>query len=366
MNTSLPELQQACFELEVFIGDRPVGIIEWHQDSVLFQYYPGTRDTDFVSLLMPVRSQPYFSPLPGVLPPVFDMNLPEGSLRQTLVGRYGKVVQGFNDLALLRLVGRNSIGRLAFGMPLSPAPSPALDLDAVMQANDEEALLQQLFAGDAVFSGVAGVQPKVLASVSAQQLQKLSDEQAPGQDLKTTLRADHLIIKTGSAQTPWIAANEFYCLRAAHHSGLPTPVTRLLRGGQILAVERFDRRIVNQALVHLGAEDFCALSGMLSVHKYDGTYERAARTLTSLVSPAFSHQSRRGLFHTLALASVLRNGDAHLKNFTLLYTGAQNGEGPEVWLSPTYDLCTTNAYLPADMLALWQAGLSASLPASIN
>lgn len=341
MNISLPELQQACFELEVFIGDRPVGIIEWHQDRVLFQYYPGTRDTDFVSLLMPVRSQPYFSPLPGVLPPVFDMNLPEGSLRQTLVGRYGKVVQGFNDLALLRLVGRNSIGRLAFGMPLSPAPSPALDLDAVMQA-------------------------KVLASVSAQQLQKLSDEQAPGQDLKTTLRTDHLIIKTGSAQTPWIAANEFYCLRAAHHSGLPTPVARLLRGGQILAVERFDRRIVNPALVHLGAEDFCALSGMLSVHKYDGTYERAARTLTSLVSPAFSHQSRRGLFHTLALASVLRNGDAHLKNFTLLYTGAQNGEGPEVWLSPTYDLCTTNAYLPADMLALWQAGLSASLPASIN
>lgn len=49
-----------------------MGIIEWHHDRVLFQYYPGTRDTDFVSLLMPVRNQPYFSPLPGVLPPVFE------------------------------------------------------------------------------------------------------------------------------------------------------------------------------------------------------------------------------------------------------------------------------------------------------
>ena len=129
MNISLPELPQACFELEVFIGDRPVGIIEWHQDSVLFQYYPGTRDTDFVSLLMPVRSQPSFSPLPGVLPPVFDMNLPEGSLRQTLVGRYGKVVQGFNDLALLRLVGLSPTYDLCTTNAYLPADMLALSLD---------------------------------------------------------------------------------------------------------------------------------------------------------------------------------------------------------------------------------------------
>ena len=49
---------------------------------------------------------------------------------------------------------------------------------------------------------------------------------------------------------------------------------------------------------------------------------------------------------------MLRNGDAHLKNFGVLY---QHTEG-RVVLAPAYDIVTTTAYLPNDSLALTLAG----------
>lgn len=45
---------------------------------------------------------------------------------------------------------------------------------------------------------------------------------------------------------------------------------------------------------------------------------------------------------------ALRNGDAHLKNFGILY---EDVEG-EARLAPVYDLVTTSVYLPSDSMAL--------------
>jgi serine/threonine-protein kinase HipA len=44
----------------------------------------------------------------------------------------------------------------------------------------------------------------------------------------------------------------------------------------------------------------------------------------------------------------LRNGDAHLKNFGIVYDDVQG----EARLAPVYDLVTTSVYLPKDSLAL--------------
>jgi serine/threonine-protein kinase HipA len=49
-----------------------------------------------------------------------------------------------------------------------------------------------------------------------------------------------------------------------------------------------------------------------------------------------------------ALNSALRNGDAHLKNFGIVYDDVQG----EARLAPVYDLVTTSVYLPNDSLAL--------------
>lgn len=347
------ELQRASFELEVFNRGQAIGILEKAGDSFIFQYYPKVDVMDFVSLLMPVRTQPYLSGRNTVLPPVFDMNLPEGSLRKLLVQRYSKVVSGFNDLALLALVGRTTIGRLTFGGPRLSAAAP-LDVGALMESEDTDQLLHQLYQSDAALSGIAGAQPKVIAAITPSDLAKFSDDLAGNASVRGTIKTDNVIVKTSGEDAPWLAANEYHCLRAAKLSGLDTPDTWLFQGGQILVVSRFDRASSKDSTLEaLGAEDFCALNGMVSSDKYSSSYERVFKILSDYVEPSRVHQDRLTLFHSLALSCVLRNGDAHLKNFTLLYDA-----GPilNTRLSPVYDICTTNAYLTKDMLALNLAG----------
>jgi serine/threonine-protein kinase HipA len=54
------------------------------------------------------------------------------------------------------------------------------------------------------------------------------------------------------------------------------------------------------------------------------------------------------LFTLIALNCALRNGDAHLKNFGILYDEVAG----DAHLAPVYDLVTTAVYLPRDRMAL--------------
>lgn len=55
----------------------------------------------------------------------------------------------------------------------------------------------------------------------------------------------------------------------------------------------------------------------------------------------------------MALSCILGNGDAHLKNFGLLYP---DPTVEEVRMAPAYDLMNTTAYVPEDGLALTLCG----------
>jgi serine/threonine-protein kinase HipA len=54
------------------------------------------------------------------------------------------------------------------------------------------------------------------------------------------------------------------------------------------------------------------------------------------------------VFTLIALNCTLRNGDAHLKNFGIVYDDVLG----QARLAPVYDLVTTAIYLPKDSLAL--------------
>lgn len=59
------------------------------------------------------------------------------------------------------------------------------------------------------------------------------------------------------------------------------------------------------------------------------------------------------LFKLIALNVGLRNGDAHRKNFCLIYDSPVARRGV---LAPAFDLVTTTAYLPNDAMALTMNG----------
>lgn len=120
-------------------------------------------------------------------------------------------------------------------------------------------------------------------------------------------------------------------------------------GRGLLVAERFDL-VPNGG--YLGMEDFCMLDGRRSHGRYDGSYEHVARLINAFVSPAALERALEQYCLMVAYACIVENGDAHLKNFSVLY----ESPAAEVRLAPWYDMISTTPYLPRDSLALTLAG----------
>jgi serine/threonine-protein kinase HipA len=157
------------------------------------------------------------------------------------------------------------------------------------------------------------------------------------------------IVKSWGADYPQLAANEYFCMSAARRAGLPVPEFHLSDNGGLFVMKRFDVATDGSLL---GFEDLCCLQALGTSQKYSSTYERVARSITDFVSGEFLQEARVQFFSSLVLSCMVGNGDAHLKNFGVLY----DRPGVSVRLAPVYDVVTTVAYLPKDVPALSLAG----------
>ena len=322
--------------LDVFASGRPIGTLarsDVDADTILFGYRDECAPEHAVSLTMPVVRDQYDAM--GTLHPIFEMNLPEGALLEKLRFRFAKAVAEFDDLALLSIVGRSQIGRLRFAPPGHELTDvPAQDLGKLLAYRGSEDLFASLLDEYAAYSGVSGLQPKVLL--------RAGDEPLP----RATARgATHLVKSFDPREFPELAANEFFCLRAAALAGIPVPEAKLADNRRVLVLRRFDLRSDG---TYLGCEDFCVLSGLRAHGRYHGGYETIARRIAQFVSPEEQTGALEQFFSILALSCAVENGDAHLKNFAVLY---ENPEGV-VSLAPAYDLVSTTLYQPRDTLAL--------------
>jgi serine/threonine-protein kinase HipA len=145
---------------------------------------------------------------------------------------------------------------------------------------------------------------------------------------------------------PQLAANEHFCLTVASRCGLEVPPYRLAEDGTALVIDRFDLRPDG---TYRGFEDFCALNARRTDEKYRGSYETSIikRFQQFAISPHLNDDLEK-LFTLIALNCALRNGDAHLKNFGIVYDDVLG----EARLAPVYDLVTTSVYLAKDTMAL--------------
>lgn len=305
-----------------------------------FAYDPAARPSEAVSLTMPLKLAGY--EYPDGLHPVFQMNLPEGRLRALLERRFRKAVPGFDDLALLQIVGPAQIGRLRYGEESANAGGapPMQSVAEILAYDGTEDLFADLVERFATSSGVSGVQPKVL--VRDERAWSLSGD---GRRSLTVRGATHIVKTWEADEFPELAANEYFCLQVALRAGLPVPAHALSDNGRFLVVERFD---LDETGRYLGFEDACVLQGLPVAAKYDGSYEALAKSLACFVSSGQRLQTLAHLFRLLAVCCALRNGDAHLKNFGVVY----EAPGHPVGCAPAYDIVTTQVYLPRDVMAL--------------
>ncbi|MDZ4145178.1 MAG: type II toxin-antitoxin system HipA family toxin [Burkholderiales bacterium] len=322
-------------QLSVYVLGREVATLEQSGDfkSVL-TYHPQVAADDFVSLTMPVRIESYV--WDDQLPPVLQMNLPEGYLLQVLQEQFGPHI-GASPIALLSVIGRNMVGRLQVAAPGSELSEPAkpIEVGALLKGDNSEAAFAALVREHAT-SGVSGVVPKFLGAQADVDSVQAELVEALALHKKVSVITRRHIIKGSSAQLPFVALNEHLCMQVASRV-MPTAKTEVSDDGQALVVYRFD--VDENGQPHWGMEDFCSLLGLRPAAKYDTTWERIAKAVRDHVPGSQRLDTYRQLATTLLLTYALRNADCHAKNLALLYTSRA-----DVHLSPAYDVLTTSVY----------------------
>ena len=304
-----------------------------------FAYAPFATEGLAISLTMPVRLPSWN--VPYGLAPVFEMNMPEGALRERLRLAFAKATGRFDDFDLLTVVGRSQIGRLRYTGADDDLDEtvPFQSVDEILAGRRGGGLFAYLLQTFASFSGVSGVQPKLMVRDEG-----TLPESGPGD--RSSIRGATHIVKFWEGEYPELAANEFFCLSAARRCGLQVPRFQRAEDGQALVVDRFDLRADG---TYRGFEDFCVLNARRTAEKYRGSYETAIlkRFQQFATGDVVAGDSER-LFTLIALNCAIRNGDAHLKNFGVVYDHVDE----TVALAPAYDLVTTTAYVAQDTMAL--------------
>ena len=332
-------------KLHVFVHDQPVATLE-SPDGYrhVLTYHQDARPEQFVSLLMPVRTESYVYP---EIHPLFRMNLPEGFLLSVLQEQLGPHV-GASPMNLLSVVGRNAIGRIKVTAPGADPTQPPVpfELSRILRGENSEEAFVELVRRYAV-SGVSGVVPKFLSPNTL------------GERGKATVATDRHIIKGTTSRLPGVAINEHLCMEVSRHAGIPTAETEVSADGRALVVHRFD--FESDGVTRKGIEDLCSLLLLRPEQKYEATWEQVVNRIKDVVTdPEQRNAALSQLADLLLLTYALRNADCHTKNIALLYSSRD-----AIALAPVYDMLTISVYddyaknppgMPVDGRSTWTPG----------
>jgi serine/threonine-protein kinase HipA len=268
------------------------------------------------------------------LPPWFSNLLPEGKLREWIAREQGINIS--HELGLIAGVGHDLPG--AVSIAEAPEDQGEITVNRPEVESDLSGLHTQ---GNMWHFSLAGVAMKFSLLQSGDRFT------SPGVG-----EGGDWIIKLPDHRYPNVPLNEFSMMRLAHHVGLNVPEVRLIHRDQLpdipgslwpasenmaYAIRRFDRTDTGER-VHI--EDFAQVRGFYPENKYKGSFE----TLGALVYRRRDSDSLVEFAKRLAFNVVIGNGDAHLKNWSLIYTDPRRPV-----LAPAYDLVATAIYRPQEM-----------------
>jgi serine/threonine-protein kinase HipA len=141
------------------------------------------------------------------------------------------------------------------------------------------------------------------------------------------------ILKPPVGIYPYLPENESLTMKMAEAVKIKTVPNALipLKTGELCYItERIDR---TESGIKIQMEDMCQLTGRLTEHKYQGSYEQVASAIKKYSdNPVFDITE---LLKILLFSFITGNGDMHLKNFSLIETDDL------IALAPAYDLLST-------------------------
>lgn len=273
------------------------------------------------------------------LHPTLSNLLPEGSLRELIA--QGLKVHVDNEFHIFSYLGEDLPGAI-FVTPLDPedVPDNVMSLISCGHNRDAKVVKFEKLERENKFS-LAGVQ------------MKFSMKEKDGRyNLSKSGDLGDWIIKTPSTKHKDVPVNEFSAMTLASLIGVDIPEIKLVDMGQLdnlpqinlpdeafaFAIKRFDRHESNR--VHM--EDFAQVLVKYPHEKYNSAnYEQIGRVLYEFSGDALADVQQ--FARRLLVNILLGNGDAHLKNWSLLY---EDKVTPR--LSPAYDIVTTSVYIDGE------------------
>ncbi|MDT8401875.1 MAG: HipA domain-containing protein [Bacteroidales bacterium] len=237
----------------------------------------------------------------------------------------GLLLEGFSEystLFLRRMFGGRKVSHIL------PYNAPEID--------EED---QKKFMQNRKRISISGVQEKYSVLIEKNNL-RLTEEKEQGtyilkpkpQGLQKTAMVpanEHLTMQI---------ASQIYSIRTAENG-----LVFFKNGEAAYLTKRFD---IGESGIKIAMEDFASLAGKTEVNagnnfKYDFSYEGIAELIKEHVGPWKIEMEK--FYNLIVFNFLFSNGDAHLKNFSLLETR----DGDYV-LSPAYDLVDTGIHVEED------------------
>ena len=265
------------------------------------------------------------------LHPTLSNLLPEGALRELLA--QGLKTHPDNEFQLLSHLGHDLPGAL-IATPMLPDEVP-----------------QHIFAK---YGGIKAIKIETLRSKNKFSLagvqMKFSMKEMDGRyQVSRSGELGDWIIKTPSTKHKNVPLNEYTAMTLAQLAGINIPDIQLINLDKLdnlpainlpkekyaFAIRRFDR--AESQRIHM--EDFAQVLIKYPHEKYNAAnYEQIGKIIYQYTGDGLANAQQ--LAKRLLVNILLANGDAHLKNWSLLY---EDQITPE--LSPAYDIVTTRVYM---------------------
>lgn len=281
------------------------------------------------------------------LHPILSNLLPEGSLRELIA--QGLKAHVDHEFKLLGALGHDLPGALiatpirADQVPASLKQRLRLSSNQPFEITDEERIQNDKFS-------LAGVQIKF-------SMRENSGRFTLGFNGANKPELGDWIIKTPSVKHPNVPLNEYTAMKLAEAVGIEIPEVRLVEMSQLdnllpvnlpdeqfaYAIKRFDREKMqspqSSEVKRIHMEDFAQVLVKYPYQKYDSAnYEQIGRVIRQF--SAEPNADLQQFARRLLVNILLANGDAHLKNWSLIYRDQKNPR-----LSPAYDILTTSLYI---------------------
>lgn len=268
------------------------------------------------------------------LHPILSNLLPEGALRELIA--QGLKTHIDNEFQIFSYLGQDLPGALV-ASPMEPKDVP----DSVLATHGKVKAIK--FKGndqENKFS-LAGIQ------------MKFSMKEKDGRyNLTKNGELGDWIIKTPSTKHKNVTLNEYTAMSLAALAGIDVPDIKLIELNKLdnlpqinlpdeklaFAIKRFDRE--GNTRIHM--EDFAQVLVKYPMDKYNSAnYEQVGKVIYDYSGDGLSDAQQ--FARRLLVNILLANGDAHLKNWSLLY---QDQFTPK--LSPAYDIVTTSVYIEGE------------------